>query len=42
MLARIPAERGGYLDVEAVAAFLRRLPQPVEVSDAAGFLSTRH
>jgi 2',3'-cyclic-nucleotide 2'-phosphodiesterase/3'-nucleotidase/5'-nucleotidase len=42
MLAGIPAVRGGYLDVEAVAAFLRRLPQPVEVSDAAGFLSTRH
>jgi 2',3'-cyclic-nucleotide 2'-phosphodiesterase/3'-nucleotidase/5'-nucleotidase len=42
MLAGIPAERGGYLDVEAVAAFLRRLPQPIEVSAAAGFLSTRH
>jgi len=41
-LTDIPAERGGYLDVEAVAAFLRRLPQPVEVSDAAAFLSTRH
>ncbi|HEX3234340.1 MAG TPA: 5'-nucleotidase C-terminal domain-containing protein [Gemmatimonadales bacterium] len=42
MLAGIPAERDGYLDVEALAAFLRRLPQPVAVSDAAGFLSTRH
>jgi len=41
-LTGIPAERGGYLDVEAVAAFLRRLPQPVEVSDAAAFQSTRH
>jgi 5'-nucleotidase len=41
-LKGMPAERDGYLDVEAVAAFLRRLPQPVDVSDAAAFLSTRH
>ena len=41
MLAEVPAVRGGLLDVEAVAAFLRRLPQPVEVAPAAGFLSTR-
>jgi hypothetical protein len=34
-------ERAGLLDVESVAAFLRRLPQPVEVSRAAGFVSTR-
>jgi 2',3'-cyclic-nucleotide 2'-phosphodiesterase (5'-nucleotidase family) len=34
-------ERAGLLDVEAVAAFLRRLPQPVEVARAAAFVSTR-
>ena len=34
-------EREGLLDVEAVATFLRRLPQPVEASRAAGFVSTR-
>jgi len=40
-LAGVLYQRGGLLDVEAVAAFLRRLPQPVEVAPAAGFLSTR-
>lgn len=40
-LAGLLYEREGLLDVEAVAAFLRRLPQPVEVSRAAGFVSTR-
>jgi hypothetical protein len=40
-LAGVPYQRGGLLDVEAVAAFLRRLAQPVEVAPAAGFLSTR-
>jgi len=34
-------EREGLLDVEAVAAFLPRLPQPVEAAGAAGFVSTR-
>jgi len=34
-------QRAGLLDVEAVAAFLRRLPQPVEVGPAASFVSTR-
>jgi 2',3'-cyclic-nucleotide 2'-phosphodiesterase (5'-nucleotidase family) len=34
-------QRAGLLDVEAVAAFLRRLPQPVEVGPAATFVSTR-
>jgi 2',3'-cyclic-nucleotide 2'-phosphodiesterase (5'-nucleotidase family) len=34
-------QRAGLLDVEAVAGFLRRLPQPVEVSRSAGFVSTR-
>ncbi|MBA3496581.1 MAG: 5'-nucleotidase C-terminal domain-containing protein [Gemmatimonadales bacterium] len=40
-LAGLLAEREGVLDVEAVAALLRRLPQPVEVSRPAGFISTR-
>jgi 2',3'-cyclic-nucleotide 2'-phosphodiesterase (5'-nucleotidase family) len=40
-LAGLPYEREGLLDVEAVAAFLRRLPQPVEASRAAAFVSTR-
>ncbi|MGN6391013.1 MAG: 5'-nucleotidase C-terminal domain-containing protein, partial [Gemmatimonadales bacterium] len=34
-------ERAGLLDVEAVAGLLRRLPQPVEVSRAASFVSSR-
>lgn len=40
-LAGVGYQREGLLDVEAVAAFLRRLPQPVEVSQPAGFVSTR-
>ena len=36
-----PAERRGLIDVEAVAAYLRRLPQPVEIQGAAAFQSTR-
>ncbi|MGH7527239.1 MAG: 5'-nucleotidase C-terminal domain-containing protein, partial [Gemmatimonadales bacterium] len=36
-----PLEWRGMLEVEATAAFLRRLPQPVEVEPATGFLSTR-
>jgi hypothetical protein len=40
-LAGVMYERGGLLDVEAVGAFLRRLPQPVEASAPAGFVSTR-
>ena len=34
-LAGLQYQRAGLLDVEAVAAFLRRLPQPVEVAPAA-------
>jgi 5'-nucleotidase len=34
-------ERVGLLDVEAAAAYLRRLPQPVEVEASTGFQSTR-
>jgi 2',3'-cyclic-nucleotide 2'-phosphodiesterase (5'-nucleotidase family) len=40
-LAGVATERAGLMDVEAVAAFLRRLPQPVEGSRAAAFVSTR-
>jgi 2',3'-cyclic-nucleotide 2'-phosphodiesterase (5'-nucleotidase family) len=41
MLVGRPIERVGLLDVEAVAAYLRRLPQPVEVDAPAAFQSTR-
>jgi len=34
-------ERVGLLDVEAVAAYLRRLPQPVEAEATTAFQSTR-
>ncbi len=40
-LANLRSERVGLLDVEAVAAYLRRLPQPVEASAPAGFRSAR-
>jgi 2',3'-cyclic-nucleotide 2'-phosphodiesterase/3'-nucleotidase len=40
-LAGILYEREGLLDVEAVGAFLGRLPQPVEASAPAAFTSTR-
>jgi 2',3'-cyclic-nucleotide 2'-phosphodiesterase (5'-nucleotidase family) len=41
LLSGRPAVRVGLLDAEAVAAYLRRLPQPVEVEASAAFLSTR-
>jgi 2',3'-cyclic-nucleotide 2'-phosphodiesterase/3'-nucleotidase len=41
MLAGGPVERVGLLDAEAVAAYLRRLPQPVEVEASPAFHSTR-
>ncbi len=41
MLVGRPAERVGLLDVEAVATYLRRLPQPVEVEASTAFRSTR-
>jgi 5'-nucleotidase len=41
LLLGLPRQRGGLIDVEADAAFLRRLPQPVDVGGAAGFVSTR-
>jgi 2',3'-cyclic-nucleotide 2'-phosphodiesterase (5'-nucleotidase family) len=41
MLVGLPQERGTTLDVDAVIAYLRRLPQPVNVSTPPGFVSTR-
>jgi 2',3'-cyclic-nucleotide 2'-phosphodiesterase (5'-nucleotidase family) len=41
MLAGLPAEPGGLLDVEGLIAYLRRLPQPVTFEDHTGFSSTR-
>jgi 5'-nucleotidase len=41
MLAGLPAEPGGMLDVEALITYLRRLPQPVTFRDQPGFSSTR-
>jgi len=35
------AARSALLDVDALVYYLRRLPQPVEVPDRPGFLSTR-
>jgi hypothetical protein len=34
-------ERSATPDVDALAIYLRRLPQPVEVTDRPGFISTR-
>jgi 5'-nucleotidase len=41
MLRDLPAERGGMMEVEAVAGYLRRLPQPVEADAAKSLVSTR-
>ena len=41
MLAGAPVERVGLLDAEAVAAYLRRLPQPVDAEASSAFQSTR-
>ena len=40
-LRDLPAERAGLIDVEAVAGYLRRLPQPVEAAAAPTLVSTR-
>ena len=40
-LLDLPAQRAGMLDVEAVAGYLRRLPQPVEADAAKTLVSTR-
>ena len=41
MLIGLPVEPGGILDVDAVITYLRRLPQPVEVTTRPGFVSNR-
>jgi 2',3'-cyclic-nucleotide 2'-phosphodiesterase/3'-nucleotidase/5'-nucleotidase len=41
MLAGLPAEPGGMLDIEGLIAYLRRLPQPVTAGNDAGFLPVR-
>jgi 2',3'-cyclic-nucleotide 2'-phosphodiesterase (5'-nucleotidase family) len=41
MLRDLPAQRGGMMEVEAVAGYLRRLPQPVEADAANSLVSTR-
>lgn len=41
MLAGRPVLRVGLLDADAVGAYLRRLPQPVEVETSPAFQSTR-
>jgi 2',3'-cyclic-nucleotide 2'-phosphodiesterase / 3'-nucleotidase / 5'-nucleotidase len=41
MLIGRPVEPGGILDVDAVITYLRRLPQPVEVTAGPGFVSSR-
>ena len=41
MLVGLPNEPGALLDVDGVITYLRRLPQPVEFTTRAGFVSTR-
>jgi 2',3'-cyclic-nucleotide 2'-phosphodiesterase (5'-nucleotidase family) len=41
MLASLPVEPGGMLDIDGVITYLRRLRQPAEVNVAPGFVSTR-
>jgi hypothetical protein len=41
MLVGLPSEPSGTLDIDGVIAYLRRLPQPAEVSVRPGFVSTR-
>jgi 2',3'-cyclic-nucleotide 2'-phosphodiesterase (5'-nucleotidase family) len=41
VLRGLLAERLGLIDIEAVAGYLRRLPQPVEFEGTAAFHSTR-
>jgi 2',3'-cyclic-nucleotide 2'-phosphodiesterase (5'-nucleotidase family) len=40
-LRDLPAQRAGLLEVEALAGYLRRLPQPVEAEAARSLVSTR-
>jgi 2',3'-cyclic-nucleotide 2'-phosphodiesterase/3'-nucleotidase/5'-nucleotidase len=41
MLAGLPVENAGTLDLDVLVAYLRRLSQPVQVSGVVGFTSTR-
>jgi 5'-nucleotidase len=41
MLIGRPVEPAAMLDVDGLITYLKRLPQPVEVTGATGFLSTR-
>jgi 5'-nucleotidase len=41
MLAGVPSEPGGMLDVEALVMYLRRLPQPVTIKEDAAFSTKR-
>ena len=41
MLVGRPAEPAAMLDVDGLITYLKRLPQPVEVTGVTGFLSTR-
>jgi 2',3'-cyclic-nucleotide 2'-phosphodiesterase (5'-nucleotidase family) len=41
VLRALPIQRAALMAVEADAAFLRKLPQPVDVGGTAGFVSTR-
>jgi 2',3'-cyclic-nucleotide 2'-phosphodiesterase / 3'-nucleotidase / 5'-nucleotidase len=41
MLKGLLAEPGGMLDVDGLIAYLKRLPQPVDVATRGGFVSTR-
>jgi hypothetical protein len=41
MLVGLPAEQGALLDVDGVITYLRRLPQPADVTVNPGFVSTR-
>jgi 2',3'-cyclic-nucleotide 2'-phosphodiesterase (5'-nucleotidase family) len=41
MLSGLPSENAGALDVDVLATYLRRLPQPVQVTGVVGFTSTR-
>jgi 5'-nucleotidase len=41
MLIGLPAEPSGTSDIDGVITYLRRLPQPAEVTVRPGFVSTR-
>lgn len=41
MLAGLPAEPGGMLDVDGLMTYVKRLPQPADITLETGFTSTR-